>query len=312
MRRERITYTGAYHHVMNRGYDGNDIFAGNKHKSHFLDFLKESGKRMKIRIFAYCIMDNHYHMTLENSSGRMSDFLKLLNGQYGMYYRKMEGGHGYVFQNRFKSTIIEDDGYLIKSIEYLLQNPVRAGIVERVENYTWSSIKYYFSNQESEIIDAEYVNQLFGTKENLIGELESLVHKKIPVRMTKHGEILGSDTFLKLALKKFNRRRRPTGQSIGVRRKEDLHFEPVEKVFREFESMRGIKVDAIDTGTWEGKRIRGELLILLKDEAGLKYREISEIAIFSDLSFSSLRRLYRISKERRQANVRDQRNDKNF
>jgi hypothetical protein len=41
----------------------------------------------------------------------MSDFLKLLNGQYGMYYRKMEGGHGYVFQSRFKSTIIEDDGY---------------------------------------------------------------------------------------------------------------------------------------------------------------------------------------------------------
>jgi hypothetical protein len=101
----------------------------------------------------------------------MSDFLKLLNGQYGMYYRKMEGGKGYVFQSRFKSTIIEDDGYLIKSIEYLLQNPIRAGIVYRAENYTWSSIKYYFSNQESEIIDAEYVNQLFGTKECLLRNL---------------------------------------------------------------------------------------------------------------------------------------------
>ena len=73
----------------------------------------------------------------------------------------MEGGYGYVFQNRFKSTLIEDDGYLIKSIEYLLQNPVR---------------------------------------------------------MTMHGEILGSDRFFKLALKKFNRHRRPTGQGIGERR----------------------------------------------------------------------------------------------
>jgi hypothetical protein len=63
--------------------------------------------------------------------------------------------------------------------------------------------------------------------------------------------------------------------------------------------MRGIKIDQIDTGTWEGKRLRGELLILLKDKAGLKYREINDIVIFSDLSFSSLRRLYRISKERR-------------
>jgi REP element-mobilizing transposase RayT len=284
---------------MNRGYDGNDIFSGNKHKSHFLDYLEDSTKRMKIRIFAYCIMDNHYHLVLENSSGRMSDFLKLLNGQYGMYYRKMEGGHGYVFQSRFKSTIIEDDGYLIKSIEYLLQNPVRAGIVYRAESYTWSSVQYYFSNQQSDIIDAAYVNQLFGTKECLLGNLESLSHKELPVRMTKHGAVLGSDTFLKSALKKHNRRQRPTEQSKGVRRKDDLYFEPVERVFCEFESMRGIKVDRINTGTWEGKRLRGELLILLKDEAGLKYREISEIDIFSDLSFSSLRRLYRISKDRK-------------
>ena len=63
--------------------------------------------------------------------------------------------------------------------------------------------------------------------------------------------------------------------------------------------MQGIKIDRIDTGTWEGKRLRGELLMLLKDKAGLKHREISDIVIFSDLSFSSLRRLYRISKERR-------------
>ena len=125
----RITYPGAYHHVMNRGYDGNRIFAGNKNKSQFLDYLEGASNQMKIRLFAYCIMDNHYHLILENTSGRMSDFLKLLNGQYGMYYRKMYGGKGYVFQRRFKSTIIEDDGYLIKSIEYLLQNPVRASIV---------------------------------------------------------------------------------------------------------------------------------------------------------------------------------------
>jgi hypothetical protein len=63
MRRERITYTGAYHHVMNRGYDGNDIFAGNRHKSHFLDYMEESAKTMKIRIFAYCIMTLHIIIT---------------------------------------------------------------------------------------------------------------------------------------------------------------------------------------------------------------------------------------------------------
>ncbi len=80
---------------------------------------------MKIRLFAYCIMDNHYHLVLENASDRLSDFQMLLNVQYGMYYRKMEGGKGYVFQSRFKSTLIENDSYLIQSIRYLLRNPVR-------------------------------------------------------------------------------------------------------------------------------------------------------------------------------------------
>jgi REP element-mobilizing transposase RayT len=299
MRRERITYTGAYHHVMNRGYGGNDIFAGNKNKNQFLNYLDDAAKKMKIRLFAYCIMDNHYHLVLENSSGRMSDCLKLLNGQYGMYYRKMYGGKGYVFQSRFKSTIIEDDGYLIKSIEYLLQNPVRAGIVFGAENYIWSSIQYYFSNQKPEIVDAEYVNHLFGTKEGLLAELESMGEKELSVRMTKHGEVLGSEVFLKLALKKYNRRKKPSDQSLGVQRKDDRYFEPVGKVLWEFKNIHGVDLDDIDTRTWEGKRLRGELLLLLKDKAGLKYKEISEFDVFSNLSFSSLRSLYYISRQKK-------------
>jgi REP element-mobilizing transposase RayT len=241
---------------MNRGYDGNRIFAGNKNKSQFLDYLEGASNQMKIRLFAYCIMDNHYHLILENTSGRMSDFLKLLNGQYGMYYRKMYGGKGYVFQSRFKSTIIENDGYLIVSIEYLLQNPVRADIVPFAENYIWSSIQYYFSNQKTKIVDTDFVNQLFGSKGSLLGKLASLGNKELPVTMTKHGEILGSERFMKLALKKYNRRQIPSEQSIGVQRKDDRFFEPVEKVLLEFKDIHGVNFDKIETGTWSGKRLR--------------------------------------------------------
>ena len=260
---------------------------------------------MKIRLFAYCIMDNHYHLILENTSGSMSDFLKLLNGQYGMYYRKMYGGKGYVFQSRFKSTIIEDDGYLIKSIEYLLQNPVRAGIVPFAENYIWSSIQYYFSNQKTKIVDADFVNQLFGSKGSLLGDLtsSSTSNKELPVKMTKHGEVLGSDSCMKLALKKHNRRQIPTDQTIGVQRKDDRFFEPVEKVLWEFKNIHGINFDKIETWTWSGKRLRGELLVLLKDKAGLKYKDINEISLFSNLSFASLRSLYRRTKKAKRESI---------
>ncbi len=74
MRRARITYEGALHHAMNRGINGDDIFVGSKSKTTFLDLMQDTARKLKIRILAYCIMDNHYHLILENSSGRMSDF----------------------------------------------------------------------------------------------------------------------------------------------------------------------------------------------------------------------------------------------
>ena len=148
-----------------------------------------------------------------------------------------------------------------------------------------------------EIVDAEFVNQLFGSKETLLGNLASVGNRELSVRMTKHGAVLGSENFLKLALKKHNRRQRPTEQSKGVQRKNERFFDPVEKVLWEFKNIHGIDPDDIDTGTWAGKRLRGELLLKLKDVAGLKYKEIAEMNVFSNLGFASLRDLYRRTKQ---------------
>jgi len=293
MRRVRLTYPGAFHHVMNRGYGGNDIFYGNKNKNQFLDYLKDASKKMIIRIFAYCIMDTHYHLVLENTTGRMSDFLKLLNGNYGMYYRKVFGGIGYVFQGRYKSTIIENDAYLIQSLVYLLQNPVRAGIVHHAEHYIWSSASDYFSDIATGIVDAEFVNQLFGTKDALFGILDSMGKQELAIQTTDYGEVLGKKNFVKSALRKFERRQKPSEQSRGGQRIDERYFDPVEKVLGEFERMNGVKIWDINTTTFKGKRLRGELLVQLKDRAGLKYKEIAEMDIFSRLSFTSLGSIYR-------------------
>lgn len=130
----------------------------------------------------------------------------------------------------------------------------------------------------------------------LLDDLERMGKKELPVKVTKHGEVLGGERFLELALEKHNRRQRPSTQSKGVKRIDERFFEPVEKVFWEFKNIRGVDPDDIDTTTWEGKRQRGELLVNLKDKAGLKYKEIADVLIFSDLSFNSLRGLYRRTK----------------
>jgi REP element-mobilizing transposase RayT len=299
MKRIRITYPGAFHHVMNRGYNGNDIFAGNKHKAQFLEILEGTAKKLKIHLLAYCIMDTHYHLVLENNNGRMSDFLGQVNGLYGMYYRKVEGGNGYVFQSRFKSTLIENDSYLIQSLLYLLLNPVRAGIVYCAEAYTWSSINEYFSSKSMGIVDAVFVNELFGSREQMIISLGSMVNKELEIITTVHGEILGNRNYMEIAREKHNRRERPTEQSDGVNRQDERYFEPVQKVIQEFEKMEAVPISGIDTGTYKGKRQRGELLVLLKDKAGLKYTEIAGLENFTDLSFVSLRSIYRNMKSKK-------------
>jgi len=293
MRRARITYPGAFHHAMNRGHDGTDIFYGNKNKSQFIDYLAEATTKLKIKIFAYCVMDTHYHLVLENSNGKMSEFMKRLNGHYGSYYRMVSGGKGYVFQERFKSTLIDRDAYLLESIAYLLRNPVRAGIVSNAQDYTWSSIDAYYSNSSHDIVDAEFVNELFESKEQLMAAIHTNGARELPVKKTRYGEFLGNEDFFNSALKKFNRRIRPSDQSIGSRRKDDFYFDPVEKVIWEFEKIKGLRMEEIDITSLEGKRQRGELLVLLKDKGGLTYKEIREIDIFGDLKYDSLRGIYR-------------------
>src|SRR4030042_1581932 len=124
MRRARITYEGAFHHVMNRGIEGLAIFSEDYLKEKFIEFLSDKQEKLKIHLFAYCVMDNHYHLVLENTGGRMGNFMKQLNGQFGTFYRKQVKGRGYVFQNRFKSILIQDTTYLQMAVAYVLRNPV--------------------------------------------------------------------------------------------------------------------------------------------------------------------------------------------
>ncbi|MCP4219577.1 MAG: hypothetical protein GY765_33395, partial [bacterium] len=229
----------------------------------------------------------------------MSDFLRLVNGQYGMYYRTLEGGKGYSFQSRYKSTLIENDAYLLQSILYLLRNPVRAGIVHAADNYNWSSAQLYYSSPKSKIADTEFVNELFGCKEEFLSALHAMINREPNVLITKYGEVMGSESFPGSALKKHNRRKRSTRQSLGVQRKDEHNFDPVEKVLWEFERITGVSYGAIDTKTAAGKRLRAKHLVYLKERAGLKYKEIGEFDIFGDLKFTSLRSIYGIKRKKK-------------
>ncbi len=297
MRRARITYKGAYHHAMNRGHEGKCIFSKDREKEFFLKLLVETSKILKIRILAFCLMNNHYHLVLENSSGRMSDFFKQLNGQFGSHYRQNNKGRGYVFQDRYKSMLIQDDSYLLMVIGYVLNNPVRAGLVNNFLNYKWSSANLYFIKELSEIVDVSFVEEMFGTSLNLSNFTSSLNIKELPTIQTRMGKIIGGEGFTIKAIENFNRRKSHK-RSLESKRIDDFDFDPVKKVFYEFKKIHNIEADNLDTTTYYGKRLRGNLLVYLKEKAGLKYDEIIKFTIFSDIKLHSLGRTYKDAKKR--------------
>lgn len=293
MRRARITYQGAFHHAMNRGHEGREVFLKDSNKITFLRLLKKTSKEYRIRIFAYCIMDNHYHLVIENSSSKMSEFFKKLNGQYGRIYRRENKGKGYVFQGRYKSKIIQDDSYLLLVIGYVLNNPVRAGLVTDFLEYKWSSsTSYFLKDTLATIVDSKYMEKLFGSFNNMTDQVRKLLIKELPTIKTRSGEIIGGEDFIKDSMAKFNRRK-PNDQVEEYKRIDDFYFEPVEKIFYEFKRKHKIDAYDIDSKSYEGKRLRGELMVNLKDKAGLTYGEIKKISIFSELKLTSLGWIYK-------------------
>ena len=297
MRKSRFTYEGAYHHIVSRAHGGVNIFGSKYYKDYLLNLVKAEKKLYKISVFAYCIMDNHYHLVLQNTSGKLSMFMQKINTKFAVHYRKREGGKGYVFQDRYYSSLIGDETYLRMAIVYVLLNPVRAGIISNPQEYSYSSLGEYFTGIKDGITDRKFVESIFGTKRKLFEMLQDWEGECLPNYRTKLGDVLGDEAFYIDAVNRFNRRE-GEGEPQWMR-EDDRKILSLEEVLKEFEKKHGIKIEAIDVSTIDGKRLRGELLVRLKDDACLTYREIKKITLFRDSSIGSLSGLYNHYKRKR-------------
>ena len=92
-----------------------------------------------IECMNYCAMPNHYHATLRPTRPNLSEALRRLNSRYAQWWNKRHERVGHVFQGRFKDQIVQQEGYLLALCRYVAMNPVGAGLVERPEDWEWSS-----------------------------------------------------------------------------------------------------------------------------------------------------------------------------
>lgn len=95
-------------------------------------------------MYCFALMDNHAHLIIEaRNRTNISKIMHALTLSYSVKFRKKYTYTGYVWQGRFKSNVIDGDNYIVECIEYIHNNPVRAGIVAKAEDYPWSSYHFY-------------------------------------------------------------------------------------------------------------------------------------------------------------------------
>ena len=135
----RIEYPGAVYHVTARGNARMPVFEDDRDRAGFLDLIEEAVERFDWRCHAYCLMGNHYHLLVETVGGDLSSGMRHINGVYTQRFNRGHGRVGHLFQGRFKSIMVDRDAYLLELCRYVVLNPVRAGMVERPEEYGWSS-----------------------------------------------------------------------------------------------------------------------------------------------------------------------------
>lgn len=141
-RTARASAGGLCYHVINRGNARAEVFRKAEDYAAFRDLLAEAVDRVRMRVLAYCLMPNHFHLALwPRGASDLSRFMQwLLTAQVRRYHRHYQSS-GHVWQGRFKAFPIQQDEHLLTVLRYIERNPLRAGLVARAEDWPWSSLR---------------------------------------------------------------------------------------------------------------------------------------------------------------------------
>lgn len=156
--------TGIYH-VMLRGINHQQIFEDNEDKQRFIETLARYKDECGYYLYAYCLMGNHIHILLKEGMEEISSVLKRIAASYVYWYNWKYNRCGHLFQDRFKSEPVEDDGYFLAVLRYIHQNPIKARICSTAEEFPFSSFNEYTNIPK--IIDTNFAFSII-SKEDFI------------------------------------------------------------------------------------------------------------------------------------------------
>ena len=150
----RINIKSSFFHIITQGINKEYIFENTEDIEYYIKTMWDLKEEYEINIIAYCIMNNHTHTLIETEkSSELSKYMQRLNTKYAKYYNKKYERVGYVFRDRYKSEGIYSRRHLYNCIKYIYNNPVKAGICDKAEDYPYS----HYKKMEMNDYDEQYV-----------------------------------------------------------------------------------------------------------------------------------------------------------
>ena len=166
-RSARLDVHNVLQHVMARGIEGRDIFRDAKDRQAFLKRLSDLIRKGNVQLLAWCLMPNHFHLLFKTREMPLSTMMRRLMTGYAVWHNRKHERKGHLFQNRYKSIVVEEKPYFLELVRYIHLNPVRARIVDsvsRLDRYPYTGHAVLMGHHELNGQDAAWVLSLFGKR----------------------------------------------------------------------------------------------------------------------------------------------------
>jgi len=164
-RQARVKSKSGIYHIILRGINRQTIFEEDEDKFKFLECLRYYRDICDYAVCGYCLMDNHVHLLIKEKEEQIATIMKKIGVRYVSWYNRKYDRCGHLFQDRFKSEVIEDDAYLLVVLRYLHRNPLKAGLVQSLSEFHFSSYCEYVNI--ARIIDSSFILEMFSTNSEL-------------------------------------------------------------------------------------------------------------------------------------------------
>lgn len=158
-RQARKKSNSGIYHVMLRGINRQNLFEDNEDRQRFINTIGYYKTISGYNLYGYCLMDNHIHLLLRETNESISMGIKRISSSFVHWYNQKYNRCGHLFQERYKSEVVENERYFLTVLRYIHQNPIKAGIVKKLEQYPWSSYREYIGR--ANITDVDFALEFF-------------------------------------------------------------------------------------------------------------------------------------------------------